>query len=324
MKSPHDLSVLDHLLRHSPKSPDPIPDFKAWKKAWLSLAPKWEKPMDRALAGGLSADRPAWAFAAGYQAAIQSLTDPFGLNDIATISAVCITEKDGAHPARIASRLVPIPGKPGAWRLDGHKTFVSGGTEAGVLWVAATTGKTAQGHNQLRLARVPARTAGVIRSPMPLLGLVPEMPHAEVRFESVVIPDESLLPGDGYLKAVKPFRTVEDLHVTAAFLAWLFSVGRRADWPGEILETILSLIVCARGLGLATPLSSHVHIALGGLLGQVHHLLAEIEPMWDDTDPDTRAWWRRDRKILSFAEGARRIRRVKAWQYYGHQCPSAP
>jgi acyl-CoA dehydrogenase len=316
MKSHSDPIILDHLLRNSPRFPETILKFKEWKRGWVSLVPQWETPIDRALAGGLLADRPAWAFAAGYQAAIQSLATPLGLNDTTKISAICITEKDGAHPSRIKSGLVPVPEKPGHWRLNGYKTFISGAEEADVLWVAASTGKSAKGRNQLRMVRVPSQSSGVKLSPMPPLGLVPEMPHAEVGFESVVIPDKALLPGDGYLGAVKPFRTLEDLHVTAAFLAWIFGIGRRGGWPDKSLQMILSLIVSARGLAFAPPLASHVHIALGGFLGQVNQLFKTIDPYWEKIDSSTRKRWQRDRRLLQIAEKARRMRLSHAWQYY--------
>ena len=207
MKDLHDLSILDHLLKNSLTSPEPICDFRQWKRVWALLVPKWETPIERALAGGLSADRPAWAFAAGYQAAIQGLTLPLGMSDAVSLSAICITETAGAHPARIESRLAPIPEKPGCWRLDGHKTLITGAEEDDVLWVVASTGKTANGRNQLRMERGPSRSPGVALSTMPPLDLVPEIPHAAMRFASVALNEEAILKGDACLKMIKPFRS---------------------------------------------------------------------------------------------------------------------
>lgn len=314
MTAARDLSVVDHLLRASPAPPPPVGTFEEWKEAWDLLCSRWAAPIDRALAGGLAADRPAWVFAAGYQAAIQCL---LGAAATTAIAAICITEKDGPHPARIKSRLRPDAEDPAGWRLDGTKTFVSGAGEADILWVAASIGKTPQGRNLLRLVRVPSQSPGVTVVPLPPLGMLPEMPHARVRFESVPLSNDAVLPGDGYLGAVKPFRTVEDLHVTAAFLAWLFGVGRRAGWRGDIQEAILGLIVLGRSLALAPPLAPHVHVALGGLLGQLRDLQARIEPLWQDVAVTIRERWLRDRKVLAIAEGVRRKRLFAAWRHYG-------
>jgi hypothetical protein len=61
-----DLAVIDYLLQAS-VAPTRITVFAEWTEAWTSLVPLWELPVDRALAGGFAADRPAWAFAAGFQ-----------------------------------------------------------------------------------------------------------------------------------------------------------------------------------------------------------------------------------------------------------------
>jgi hypothetical protein len=86
-----DLAVIDHLLQ-ALVAPTRITVFPEWTGAWKSLVPLWECPVDRALAGGFAADRPTWAFAAGYQAALQRLLP---VADPARIAAICITERGG-------------------------------------------------------------------------------------------------------------------------------------------------------------------------------------------------------------------------------------
>jgi hypothetical protein len=148
------------------------------------------------------------------------------------------------------------------------------------------------------------------------LGLVPELPHGRVRFTDVALEEADLLPGDGYLEAVKPFRTVEDLHVTAALVSWVFAAGRRAGWPPAALEPLLALLASARGLADAPPLSPHVHLALAGLLALAGETLEHIEPLWEKAAPDDRARWQRDRGLLTVAGEARARRRQAAWEHY--------
>jgi len=300
-----DLAVIEYLLQAPVAPPARIAAFPQWKRAWKHMTPRWETAVDRALAGGFAADRPAWAFAAGYQAALQRLVPAI---DNARVAAICITEKGGPHPARIHCRLASDPGCGDRWRLDGRKEFVSGAEKADILLVAATTGTTADGRKALRMVTVPAASEGVTVSALPTLGMVPEIPHAKVCLEGVMVAEEDIWPGDGYTGAIKPFRTMEDLHVTGAFLAWIFAIGRRFGWPSSVLETILSLMVSLRGLALASPGEPHVHRALGGLLEQVRDLLQKIDPLWQGVDAEARGWWQRDRKVLDIAAAARQRR----------------
>ena len=302
-----DLKVIEALLQAPVGPAVSIGDFEAWKRVWKKIVPCWERPIDRALAGGLAADRPAWVFAAGYQAAIQALQPDLPSDQLA---ALCISEEHGAHPGRIRTRLTAAEGSAG-WRLDGTKTFVTGAEGADLLIVAASAGVMPDGRNRLRMVMVPADREGVCITPLPDLDVVPEMPHGRVAFETVGVADDALLPGDGYLRAIKPFRTLEDVHVTGAFLAWFAGVGRRSGWPDAILETLLALMVTARTLALAPPLEPHVHLALGGLLSQVARVKDEAAPLWERVDHRTRQWWRRDHKILAVAASAR-TRRLEA------------
>lgn len=319
MNGRDNLSIIDHLLRGSVQAPQPVSTYGQWKPFWCALTPQWREPVDRALAGGLAADRPAWAFAAGYQAAIQALIAPLAMDGL---GAVCITEAGGPHPARIKCRLVADPLKAGHWCLSGTKAFVSGAAEADTLWVAASTngpggGRDARGgRRSLRMAAVSSLSPGVTIEPLPALELVPEIPHARVSFAAVRLGSDDILTGDGYLGAMKPFRTLEDLHVSAAFLGWLFGVGRRANWPRETLAAILTHIVTARSLALQPPLDSHVHIVLGGLLDQVDSILAGSERLWERVDTKVRKRWERDRGILKIAASARHRRLDVAWWAY--------
>jgi hypothetical protein len=147
--------------------------------------------------------------------------------------------------------------------------------------------------------------------------MVPEIPHGQVRFGAVSLTHDAVWPGDGYTGAIKPFRTMEDLHVMGAFLGWLFAVGRRFGWPASTKETMVSLMLAVRSLALAPPLEPHVHIALGGLLVQVRGLLAEIMPLWQRADARVREWWLRDRAVLDIADTPRQRRLDAARSHYG-------
>ncbi|MBX5483224.1 MAG: acyl-CoA dehydrogenase family protein [Myxococcaceae bacterium] len=266
----------------------------------------FERPIDRAIAGGALADRLGYAFASGYAAAIQALCPALGAGDLASLAA---TEEGGAHPKAIRTQLRPAPG--GGFLLEGHKKWV---TLAGAqLLVLARLGEDEQGRAVLRVVRLPRDRQGIRTVPLSAMPFVPEIPHAEIVFEGVAVFEDELLPGDGWTAWVKPFRTVEDIHVHAAVLAHLLTLGVRSSWPRALLEQLSATLVCFRALSLEDPSSRTVHIALAGAMAQARAAIAQIEPLWDAQPADVRERWRRDRPLLEVAQKARAARIDKAW-----------
>src|SRR5260221_9404342 len=77
---------------------------------------------------------------------------------------------------------------------------------------------------------------------MPATKFVPEVPHAQLEFRNLALSDADLLPGDGYASYVKPFRTIEDIHVQAAVLSYLMREGQRLSWPQDWLQRLPPLL----------------------------------------------------------------------------------
>ena len=65
------------------------------------------------------------------------------------------------------------------------------------------------------------------------LPFVPEISHGTVAFSDVPVDSGSILPGDGYSEYIKPFRTIEDLHVFAAILGFIFRIACLFRWPRD-------------------------------------------------------------------------------------------
>jgi hypothetical protein len=82
---------------------------------------------------------------------------------------------------------------------------------------------------------------------MPPTRFVPEVPHARLAFDGVAVAHEDVLPGDGYERYIKPFRSVEDIHVTAAVLAYLLAEAGRRGWPASWRERALIALLGLRG-----------------------------------------------------------------------------
>lgn len=266
-----------------------------------------ERPIDRAIAAGASADRLGYAFAGGYAAALDAL-----LGERVSLTALAATEQGGAHPRAIATRLDHTSD---GLRLRGEKNFVTlASLVEAVLVVARVDGPDGAAHPSLRVVRVPVSRSGVRIAPLDALPFVPEVPHAIAFFEDVRIEPEEVLEGDGYTRYLKPFRTVEDLHVHGALLGYLSSVGARSTWPEDLRERTLAALVATRALAAEDPSAATTHLALAGLLQDARSIVAASEPHWTAVAPDERARWTRDRPLLSIAEEARSARRVRAWE----------
>jgi alkylation response protein AidB-like acyl-CoA dehydrogenase len=270
--------------------------------------------VDQAALAGLIADGMGWAFAAGYEAALVRL-DPEGMRG-GVLGSLCATEEGGGHPRAIRTSLAP---RDGGFALSGQKSYVTLGDAADVLLVVASVGDDSEGRNRLRVARVPSRRRGVTVSEAPASPFVPEIAHAKATFEDVAIHPHEILPGDGYGDALKPFRTIEDVHVMVAILGWAIGVGRASHWPRSWLDEALALVVTFRAVSDEPPLAPETHIALAGAQSLARRLLGEAA--WSQCEEATAARWERDRPLLEVAKGVRGARLEAAWRAMAGQAP---
>jgi hypothetical protein len=312
-------ALLGRLLREPP-SPVAADDVAGW---WRTC---WERddgaaPIDRAIAAGFRADRMAGAFAAGYQAALRALVagppagaaPPIasGVLPGGAIGALCATETGGNHPRAIATRLAPRPG--GGFTLAGSKRWSTMAPLADVLLIVASEGADAAGRSRIRVARVEANTPGMTISTMAPPAFMPEVPHAVLALDGVEIGAAAVLPGDGYTRYVKPFRTVEDLHIHGAVLGYLVSVSRRAAGAQGVTERLVAAVAATQGLAGLDPSAAETHVAVAGLLAQDARLIDEVD--WSGAEPAERERWQRDRAVFgAVAAQVREQRRQRAWQ----------
>lgn len=302
-------ALLHSVLGGAPSGtapPSPFPTVAAFLAAWRPLAARWPSPVDHAIVGGARADRLGYAFAAGYAAALRALVPALGPD---TQACLCITEAGGGHPRAISTALVPAGA---GFTLTGAKRWATLAGENDVLLVAASTGWEGE-QNRIRMVKVRADAPGVRLVALPPTPFTPEVPHYEVSFEGVRVEADALLPGDGYSTYIKPFRTLEDIHVPAAAAAWLLATARASDWPVDLAARLAALIVTLRSLAAAPPGSPGTHLALGGALATLHDLAPAIDEAWAATDPAAAARWRRDAPLLRIAEKARATRLATAW-----------
>ncbi|PPE73739.1 acyl-CoA dehydrogenase [Solimonas fluminis] len=276
-----------------------------WWPRHLARSRETPDTLAQAILGGHFADRVGWAFASAYQAALRALVPDLPAD---TVAALCVTEKEGNAPRAIRSELR-------GGRLNGSKRWTTLGPEGQLFLVVARDASVPSEVPALRVLRVHAGQPGVQVDPMPPTPFVPEVPHASLRFGNVEVAESAVLPGDGYLRYVKPFRTVEDLHVQAAVLAYLVREARRLAWPRAWIESAVAQLLSLEAIARLPPLSSATHIALAGALAGVTQRVAEADRYWLATGEDEAAVrWRRDRALFDVAAAQRDKRRERAWE----------
>ena len=305
MHAVSDAELVRHLLRDPPAAA-PDGGLDGWKAALHALRLGWPDPASCAVVAGLHAPSVAFAFAAGYQCAIARLS-----GSETGFAALCVSERGGNRPRDMQCRL---DASGDGWRLNGEKSYVTGGTHADTLYVAASAGVDASGRNRIRLLRVAAAAPGVAIRRLPDAAFVPELPHAAVIFTDVAVADAALLPGDGYERYVKPFRSIEDIHVELALLGHLLRQTRATPDSEPLQARLLGQVALLRTIAAMPPEDAATHLLLAGNRHVFEALLAALEAAWQAGNPDFHALWTRDRALLAVAGTARAARTAKAWE----------
>jgi len=302
------IALLRHLLTApTPPAIDAIDSINALRMRAREAAVAFPVPFDRAVVTALACDRVGFAFAAGYQAALHALVRAL---PIELAVSLCATEEGGAHPRAIATRLEAAGA---GFVLRGRKRWSTFAPAADALLVVASLGMDDGGKNRLRVVRVDAKAEGVRIEPMPPPPFAPEIPHAEVTLEGVLVREEDVLEGDGYDRYLKPFRTIEDLHVFGAMVAHVCGIARTLSWPRDVVEELAASVVTLRTMALSDATSPELHIALGGALTHIRALLDRAAPLFGAAPTETRERWERDRALFGVAKTARGLRLEAAW-----------
>ena len=306
------------LLNHFPPQL-PVPTLATaadWRTYWPSIAATGLAPFELAVRAGLTADRLAWAFGGGYQAAIRELAPERVLG--ADTASLCATEATGNRPRDIQSTLSTLP--DGRLQLNGAKRWSTMSPVATHLFVLVRDARDATEGDAfdrptLKLVRVSATAPGVSIQPMPATPFAPELPHAELTLAQVAIAPEDVLPGDGWSALVKPFRTLEDVFVSAACLAFIVRVALAEAWPRTIAEDSLNALSALHTLAHQPPAAAATHLALAGTLRAISHIHSAIDAHTAQHPQHAASLaWQRDRKLFGIAGATRDVRTQRAWE----------
>ena len=291
----------------APAAVEPIAELPEWWSRHRKRISNYVSPVLQSAWAGFGFVALGHAFASGYEVGLSTMVE-----GPTRIRALCASESGGLGASAIETELSRAGEQ---WCLRGKKTLVTLGSFASELLVVAQTGVDAKGRKRLRGVIVPADAQGVEITTLPPMPFVPEIPHASIEFHDVRVPATAVLPGDGYLRVLKPFRSVEDLHVLAALYGWWMGLVRRHDLGFEMGERVAARLAAV--LGLATiedPLSPQLHAGLAGAFADLQRDLEDYDAAdaWAPMDPAAREAWMRDRALLMVAQTARYGRRDSA------------
>jgi acyl-CoA dehydrogenase len=297
-------TLLDDLARVPERQEDTLDAHLA---RHAELAAGVESSVERALRAGHAADRIGFAFASGYVEALTRL-DPRARR---VPMALAVTEKGGGHPRAILTRAEPVTG---GFALTGEKSFVTLADHAARVLVVAKEGDRSDGTPKLAVFDVSLTSEGIQREPLPETPFAPEIRHAAVRFEGVFVPADARLEGDGYLDYVKPFRTIEDLHVLAAVTGHRLALARRLELGVDDLARGLALVAAIVGLSEVSAKSPAGHLVLDRVFTEARSWVPLDEHALGKLTHQERDRFVRDLPLLGVAGSARRARADRARQ----------
>lgn len=279
----------------------PAADLESWYASLLECLDN-PAPFELALLGGRLAATPGLAFLAGYQAALRVLwpSAPWSLG------ALCVTENKSTRPADMNTRL-------DALTLSGRKDFVTAADAADWLLVAAREDAPGQ-PVRLGLGVVRNGAPGVRIEALPALPLMPDIGHGRLHLQQAHC---ERLAGDGWDDYVKPFRSIEDLHVLSAVTAWLWGVGQESGWPQPVQLRLLGLLAGCAEVARQCPSAPASHLLLAGLFAQFDSLRGELDAAFAAGPAAWAQLWQRDKGLLSIANSARGKRLQKAQALLG-------
>lgn len=275
-----------------------------WRQLWLQVFHQQAASsslLQVAFESGRVVNEPEQVFWLGYQCAVMALLKDSHFAGLKS-QAVAFTEKPDLPPATLRMN-------QGRWVLEGHKSFV---TNPGFLDNCVITAKAEDGVKAVCLSREALEKAQAGSEAVPGFG---ELEAGGLRFRSLPVDEEALLPGDGQRAYNARFRWLEDHCVSLAFCGWLWQglqqQMKSPAFPEPLAEELLSLAAALQQAPLDQSPDAMQKLASAGSLTRLAHCSEALRPL---LQPQTgAARWAVMTRILGLAAAAREKRRGRAW-----------
>ena len=274
---------------------------KEWSIDYYLLT-KDKTPIDKAIIGGFTCHQFSFAFMSGYQAALEQMFPFVAPNEL---KALCVSEEKGGHPKSIQTILKDNI-------VTGLKTYVTAGTEAEHLLVLCKTEEMINDRPVLKMVYMPRQVSGVEVTNFEL-PFMKNVKHGRLALTETKIEADQVLKGDGYNDYTKPFRTLEDICVSASYQAMLLRQAVDNNWDDNLRDQLLLNIYTLKNLLKLPPSDQETHLLLAAVEHKFETLLPTIEEhILNHTSADFKTDWEGNKKVISMSKKIKELRLSKA------------
>ena len=261
-------------------------DEAAYLEEWTKAAAPLPTPLAMAITGGAIADRLAWVFVAGYQAANRRVFPELPVDGWA--GYLVSEDRKGELPG------VTAEPNDGGFVLNGHKTWVAASDHVQHLVVSVGKG------DERRFFFVDRNTEGVAIVSYDRASYLGDMSQGRATFEGVAVAPSNVVTDHA-------FGNAEPLYVLTAAAAFILSHTRSRGGPTSLEGRALATVAAAAALSEADPTDSQVTLGLVGVAAGVDAVATEFEAFLAETDKALLERWSTDRRLITmFTAGLER------------------
>ncbi len=274
---------------------------KDWSLDYYQLT-KDKTPIDRAIFGGFTCQQFSFAFMAGYQAALEKMFPTIAPNEL---KALCVSEAKGGNPKVIQTTLMNH-------HITGLKTYVTAGSDTAHFLVLCKTTESVKGKPLLKIVHIPQSSENIAITDFEL-PFMKDVKHGKLALDNTKITANQILAGDGYTQYTKPFRTLEDVCVGAAYQAMLLRQAIDHQWDEEVRDRLLLNIYTLKNLLTLPPSDKETHLLLSTHEQNFENLLPVIEDnITKHTSIDFKADWGMNKRVIFLGKKLKEVRLTKA------------
>jgi hypothetical protein len=282
-------TTVAQILDGSTKPID-APDEAAYLEEWTKSAAPLPTPLAQAIAGGAIADRLAWVFVAGYQAALRRVFPELPVDGFAAY--VASEDRKGELPG------VAVLEHKDGFSLAGNKTWVASSDHVQHLVISAGE------REETCFYLIHREAEGVSMLTYDRASYLGDMSQGRVTFEGAFAPPERAIAEPVRSRS---FSNAEPLHVLTAAAAFMLSHTRSHGGPISLQGRALATIAATSTLAEAELTEPQVTLGLVGVSAALQTTATEFEAFLWEADEALLERWSADRRLINmFTAGLER------------------